>query len=56
MTHSTSGSISETANLPGVHAHWLLLFRLDDLDAALKTVRAHGGNVMATSLPTHPLT
>lgn len=52
MTGSTRGSIAETANLPGVHAHWLFFFRVEDLDAALEKVRAHGGNVMLASFHT----
>ncbi len=52
MTGSTRGSIAETANLPGVHPHWLFFFRVDDFDAALAKVRALGGNVMTTSFHT----
>lgn len=52
MTGSARGSMAETANLPGVHAHWLYFFRVDDLDGALEKVRARGGNVMRASFHT----
>lgn len=39
-----AGSVANTARWPGVHAHWLFYFPVDDLEAALERVRAHGGS------------
>lgn len=37
------GSIANTARWPGVHAHWLFYFPVDDVDATAARVRHHGG-------------
>ena len=38
------GSIAQTANMPGVHPHWLFFFRVVNVDVAAAKVRALGGN------------
>lgn len=46
------GMIAETANLPGVHVHWLFFFGVRDFDRALGRVRANGGiSLGAMELP-----
>lgn len=46
------GMIAETANLPGVHVHWLFFFGVRDLDRTLARVRANGGiSLGAMELP-----
>ena len=37
------GSISDLANHPGIHPHWLFFFEVDALDAKLDFIRAAGG-------------
>jgi uncharacterized protein len=37
------GSMANTARLPGVHAHWLYYFPVDNLDTTLAKVTARGG-------------
>lgn len=38
----SAGSIAALVDGRGIHAHWLFHFRVDDLDAALATVRVEG--------------
>lgn len=40
------GGVGNTGRWPGVHAHWLFHLPVDDLEAALVRVRAHGGKVL----------
>jgi predicted enzyme related to lactoylglutathione lyase len=39
------GGLANTARMPGVHAHWLYCFRVEDLDRSVAEVRAKGGTV-----------
>jgi len=43
------GSLSDLAERPGVHPHWLFFFKVAALDPALETVRAAGGAVIGPS-------
>lgn len=43
-----SGIVTNSAQLAGVHAHWLFFFPTDDLDRTIAAVHANGGR----SLPT----
>ena len=40
------GGILESARAPGIHPHWLFYFVVTDLERALASVRAHGGQVL----------
>jgi uncharacterized protein len=40
------GSLSDIAQRPGVHAHWLFHFQVSALDPALDAVRGNGGLVI----------
>lgn len=46
------GAIANTARWPGVHTHWLFHLPVADIDAAVASVRMHGGTAMEpTTLP-----
>jgi predicted enzyme related to lactoylglutathione lyase len=45
------GAVGNTARRAGVHTHWLYHFAVEDLDAAIRRVRALGG----TAAEPHPL-
>lgn len=45
-----AGSIANTARWPGVHPHWLFYFAVEDADATIDRVRAHGGTARAPLL------
>lgn len=40
------GSVANTARWPGVHAHWLFYFAVDDVDAAVQCITDHGGTAL----------
>lgn len=40
------GAVGNTARWPGVHTHWLFHLPVADIDAAVVSVRAHGGTAM----------
>lgn len=42
------GSISDVADRPGVHPHWIYVFRVASLDDALAKVKGAGGVVAGT--------
>lgn len=42
------GAIANTARWSGVHMHWLYFLPVADLEAAVASVRAHGGTAMDT--------
>ena len=44
------GAIADIAARPGVHPHWLFVFEVDALEAALAAVRAAGGVVVLEPL------
>jgi len=44
---ATVGTMGNTARWPGVHPHWLFHLPVADLDAAVASVRAHGGTAMS---------
>lgn len=43
---AAAGSMSDIAERPGVHPHWLFHFRVEALGPALETVRAGGGSII----------
>jgi hypothetical protein len=40
------GALGNTARWPGVHTHWLFYLPVANMDAAMASVRAHGGKAM----------
>lgn len=42
----SAGAMSDIGDRPGVHPHWLFLFRVTSLDAAIERTRAAGGTAM----------
>ncbi|MBC8133309.1 MAG: hypothetical protein H7X95_10045 [Deltaproteobacteria bacterium] len=41
-----AGGVANTARLPHIHPHWLFYFHVPEMEAALATVRARGGQVL----------
>ncbi len=46
------GGVLESANLPGVHPHWVFHFEVGDLDRAVAETVARGGRVLSGPLVT----